>query len=323
MTSVPVRRSPYVIAIHGGAAVLQRADMTAARRRGYGDGLRRALQAGEAVLRSGGPALEAVELAVVALEENPLFNAGRGASLTADGRAEMDAAIMDGATLRAGAVTHIRRVRNPVRLARHLLQHSPHVFVGGAEAEVLARRAGLPMAPPAHFITPYRRRYLAAVRRLLRKTGGYGTQAHPLPLELEEPVFGTVGAVALDTAGDLAAASSTGGMTAKHPGRIGDTPVIGAGTYADNATCAVSATGHGEAFLRAVLAYDVAARMSYGGADLATAASGAMRSRLTRVGGAGGFIAVDRRGAVVMPFNTLGMYRGVARAGRGGRVWIY
>jgi beta-aspartyl-peptidase (threonine type) len=249
------------------------------------------------------------------LEDDPLFNAGRGAALTSEGLPELDAAVMDGATRRAGAVAQVQRLRNPVKLARHLLENSCHVFLGGAGAEDYAKAQGLETVAPDYFITPYRQTYLSHVQAQLALSGGFGSQSQPVPVELEEPTFGTVGAVALDRHGNLAAATSTGGMTGKHPGRIGDAPVIGAGTYADNDTCAVSATGHGEWFMRTVLAYDVAAQMAYGGKTLADAADHSLIQKLTALGGRGGLVALDRRGNLTMPFNSLGMYRATVRAG--------
>ncbi len=305
----------YVLALHGGAAVLSRNDMTPERESTYRRSLLEALGLGHAILRDGGTSLDAVEAVVVRLEDDPLFNAGCGAALTSAGMPELDAAIMDGANRRAGAVAQVRLVRNPVKLARLLLEESCHVFLGGRGAEDFAKARGLEMVPPDYFITPYRRSYLSFVQAQLALSGGFGSQSQPVPLELEEPTFGTVGAVALDRQGNLAAATSTGGMTGKHPGRIGDAPVIGAGTYADNETCAVSATGHGEWFMRTVLAYDIAAQMAYGGKTLMDAAHCSLVQKLTHLGGRGGLVALDRRGNLTMPFNSLGMYRATVRDG--------
>ncbi len=245
-----------------------------------------ALQAGyEALAR--GTSLDAVCAAVVALEDSPLFNAGRGAVYNAEGRHELDAAVMDGARRRAGAVAAVSRIRNPVLAARAVMEKSPHVLLAGRGAEDFARRHNLRMAPPAYFHTAAR---LAALKRRLK--------GH----------HGTVGAVALDAAGNLAAATSTGGYTGKLAGRVGDSPIVGAGTYADNATCAVSGTGLGEAFMRTVLAHDIAARMRYRGESLARASAAALRA-VRALGGDGGLVAVDRRGNIAMPFNSEGMYR--------------
>jgi L-asparaginase/beta-aspartyl-peptidase (threonine type) len=276
-----------VIAIHGGAGTLRKADMTASRAALYREALGEALQAGNTVLQKGGTALDAVTATVVAMEDSPLFNAGRGAVYNADARHELDAAIMDGATLRAGAVACVERIRNPVLAARAVMQHSRHVLLAGRGAERFAEKQEVKMVNREYFGTASR---LQALKRNL--------QSH----------HGTVGAVALDRDGNLAAATSTGGYTGKLPGRIGDSPLVGAGTYADNRACAVSGTGLGEAFIRAQVAYDVAARMRYRRESLASAARAALAS-VARLGGDGGLVAVDRRGNVAMPFNSQGMYR--------------
>lgn len=284
-----------VIAIHGGAGTLRKADMTASRAALYREALGAALQAGNTVLQKGGTALDAVTAAVVAMEDSPLFNAGRGAVYNADARHELDAAIMDGATLRAGAVACVERIRNPVLAARAVMQHSRHVLLAGRGAERFAKKQELKMVNQDYFGTASR---LEALKRNL--------QSH----------HGTVGAVALDRDGNLAAATSTGGYTGKLPGRIGDSALVGAGTYADNRACAVSGTGLGEAFIRAQVAYDIAARMRYRRESLAGAARAALAS-VARLGGDGGLVAVDRRGNVAMPFNSQGMYRAcIDRRGR-------
>jgi beta-aspartyl-peptidase (threonine type) len=280
-----------VIAIHGGAGVL-RADRPGARHR---EVLKRALQSGYEILIRGGKSLDAVAAAVVVLEDSPLFNAGRGSSFNADGEIEMDASIMDGATLRAGAVAAVRRIRNPVLAARAVMEATRHVLLAGSGAERFARRQGLRLESAAYFRTQKR---LLALKKNLRNH------------------HGTVGAVALDAHGDLAAATSTGGYTGKLPGRVGDSPLIGAGTYADNRACAVSGTGLGEAFIRAAVAYDVCARMLYMDVSLSAAARAALRN-VASLGGDGGLIAVDRRGNIAMPFNSEGMFRAcIDRRGR-------
>lgn len=282
------------IAIHGGAGTIRKAEMSAARAALYKDALARALEAGHTVLQGGGTALDAVTAAVVAMEDSPLFNAGRGA-VYADGRHEMDAAVTDGRTLRAGAVACVEKVKNPILAARAVMERSRHVLLAGKGAERFAGRQGLKMVNQKYFGTAAR---LQALRRNL--------QSH----------HGTVGAVALDRDGNLAAATSTGGTTGKLPGRIGDSPLVGAGTYADNRACAVSGTGLGEAFIRALVAYDVAARMRYRGASLAVAARAAL-ANVAKLGGDGGLVAVDRRGNLAMPFNSQGMYRAcIDRRGR-------
>jgi isoaspartyl peptidase/L-asparaginase-like protein (Ntn-hydrolase superfamily) len=275
--------------------------MTERREREYRAELTAALHAGYAVLDGGGTSLDAVVAAVIVLEDSPLFNAGRGAVFNAAGRHELDAAVMDGATGRAGAVAGVRRVKNPVLAARAVMERTPHVLLAGPAADRFARAAGLTVVTPGYFSTTARAVALARARASATATAA---DRH-----------GTVGAVALDRSGNLAAATSTGGFTNKLPGRVGDSPLVGAGTYADNASCAVSGTGSGEHFMRAVLAYDVAARMRYRGETLAEAARGAL-ARVVALGGDGGLIAVDWSGNFAMPFVSEGMYRGSARRGR-------
>jgi L-asparaginase / beta-aspartyl-peptidase len=300
--------SPIVIALHGGAGTLSRATLARRAEGLYRAALESALEQSRDLLLEGGDALDAVTAAVVALEDDPLFNAGRGAVYNADGEHELDAAIMDGATLRAGAVCIARRTRNPVLAARAVMERTAHVMLAAGGADRFAREQGLVTVEPGYFGTVRRRAALEAERARRR-----GTAARQAATEAER--HGTVGAVALDARGNLAAATSTGGYTHKLPGRVGDSPVIGAGTYADNQACAVSGTGSGEHFMRALLAYDVAARMRYLREPLARAAARAL-ARVTALGGSGGLIALDRAGRLAMPFTTEGMYRGYAR-GRG------
>ena len=285
------------IAVHGGAGVIPSAELTPQVEAAFRAGLGTALRAGYAVLAGGGSSLDAVTVAVQVLEEDPLFNAGRGSVLCADGGHELDAAIMDGRDLRAGAVAGVRQVRNPVLLARHLLERSPHVMLAGPGADALAADAGLECVPNDWFTTERRRAELERHRAGLARVG-------------DEASLGTVGAVALDGRGHLAAATSTGGMTGKRPGRVGDTPIIGAGTYAADDCCAVSATGHGEFFIRASAAHEVASLMRYRGCDLRAAADELVHRQLVRLGGSGGVIAVGRDGSIAMPFNSPGMLRG-------------
>ena len=298
----------YALAIHGGAGTIARESMTPEREREYHDGLRHALTVGEAVLKNGGTALDAVTATIQVLEDNPLFNAGRGAVFTADGKNELDAAIMDGATLKAGAVAGVTRIRNPILLARAVMERSPHVFMIGAGAEAFAEEIGMGFVDPEWFHTEHRWEQLERARAA-EQSGALET----LPREYR---YGTVGAVALDTHGNLAAATSTGGMTNKRWGRVGDVPVIGAGTYADNETAAISATGHGEYFIRNVVAHEIASRMRYADESLSEAAIGVVMGTLVERGGEGGVIAVDRDGNIAMPFNSSGMYRGYVKAGR-------
>lgn len=310
----------YALVVHGGAGVITREDLTpeqeAAVRAALGD----ALEAGEAILRADGSALDAVTAAVRSLEDSPWFNAGRGSVLNREGHCEMDASIMEGATRRAGAVSGVREVRNPVLAARAVMERSAHVFLAGPGADAFARQEGLELAPPEYFVTEARRKQW---RRIVDQLRTAAPQAPLWPLERKSDALGTVGAVAADRAGHVAAATSTGGLAGKLPGRVGDSPVIGAGTYADDATCAVSATGHGEFFLRAVVAHDVAARMRYRGLTVEAAAREVVWGELVASGGEGGVIAVDRGGRVAWPFNTPGMYRGAAREGEGREIRIY
>ena len=305
MTRRSSRARRYVLAIHGGAGTLSRVQLAAPRDAPYHAALAGALEAGRDVLESGGSSLDAVVAAVVSLEDCELFNAGRGAVFNASRRHELDAAVMDGASLSAGAVSAVRAARNPVRLARAVMEHSGHVLLTAAGADAFARKQKLEIVPQSYFST--RERILALERVKQRAREG----AHR-PTDAER--HGTVGAVALDGQGNLAAATSTGGMTNKLPGRVGDSPLIGAGTYANNATCAVSGTGDGEFFIRAVLAHDVSARMAYARTTLAAAARAALE-RVQALGGTGGLVAVDRSGRIALPFSTEGMYRGYVRAG--------
>lgn len=296
----------FAIAIHGGAGVIGRASMTPEAERSYTAELGRALDAGYAVLESGGSSLDAVVAAVKILEDSPLFNAGRGAVFNAEGANELDASLMDGQTLRAGAVAGLRHVRNPIELARLVMERSPHVFLAGRGAEEFALENGMPLVPRSWFYTERRWQQLEQARRGERLSAadiGY---------------YGTVGAIALDAHGNLAAATSTGGMTNKRWGRVGDSPIIGAGTYADNGSCAVSATGSGEFFIRGVIAHEISALMKYRGLPVDEAARAAIRGRLAALGGDGGVIVVDREGNIAMEFNTEGMFRG-ARDAKGRR----
>ena len=326
--------SNAVIAIHGGAGTILRASLSASAEAEYHAALQAVLSAGQRVLADGGSALDAVSEAVRLLEDCPLFNAGRGAVYTAAGTHELDAAIMDGSTLEAGAICCVKRVRNPILAARSVLERSEHVLFTGEGAEAFAAAQGLEFVEPAYFDTEARhRQWLLArgqQRAMLDHDGatlaaaaspgnGNDNDAHvdPTPHEPIDPnrKFGTVGAVALDQHGHVAAATSTGGVTNKQVGRVGDTPLIGAGCYADDATCAVSTTGSGEMFMRMVAAYDVAAQMAYRNVSLQEAAHDVVMNRLPKIDGRGGLIAVDARGNVTLPFNTEGMYRGFARLG--------
>jgi L-asparaginase / beta-aspartyl-peptidase len=302
----------FGLAIHGGAGTLPRAEMSAGREERYRAGLSEALAAGFAILERGGSSVDAVTRSVVLLEDNPLFNAGRGAVFTYDGHNELDASIMDGATLAAGAVCGVTHIRNPVELARAVMEHSEYVLLSGAGAEEFALARGFTFVPRSYFHTDARWRQL---ERLRSGDGGLS------PLTISH--VGTVGAVALDARGRLAAATSTGGMTGKRFGRIGDSPIIGAGTYADDRACAVSATGHGEIFIRAAVAHDIAARVRYGGRSLEAAVRETVHGELVARGGEGGVIAIDPQGRIVTEFNSEGMFRASRSAGGEASVGIY
>jgi beta-aspartyl-peptidase (threonine type) len=295
------------LVIHGGAGVIERDLLSADEEAAIRADLGTALDAGSAVLAAGGSALDAVQAAVVALEESPRFNAGKGSVYNADGRHELDASLMEGHTRRAGAVAGVETIRNPVKLARAVMEHSPHVMMIGAGAERFAdTQAQIERVGNDWFDTETRRAQLE-----LEQTRERAAMADAE--NLRGKYFGTVGAVALDTHGHLAAATSTGGMTNKRYGRVGDSPLIGAGTWADEG-CAVSGTGWGEFFIRNAVAHDIAARMAYGGHTLADAAEAVILQRVPELGGDGGAIAVDRNGYIAMPFSTSGMYRGWIRS---------
>lgn len=316
------------LAIHGGAGTILRSQMTPDLEREYMSGLETAIKVGWTVLEDGGRAIDAVEAACVSLEDFPLFNAGRGSVFTHDGRQEMDAAIMDGSTLRAGAVAAVRNVRNPVKLARLVMKLTEHALLAGEGANEFAEQVGIQKEPDEYFFTEHRwlqlQEALASGRVLLDHSSEITSPKHPpVPTTDDEQIAdvvtsqfskGTVGAVARDQAGDLAAATSTGGMTNKKYGRVGDTALIGQGTYADE-VCAISCTGHGEYFMLGVTAYDISARMKYKGLSIEDAARETIE-RLTSIGGDGGVIAVDRDGNVTMPFNSEGMYRAVMTDGQ-------
>ncbi len=294
----------YTIVIHGGAGNVDRERVPADREAEFFARLNEALDAGEAILKAGGSSLDAVEAAVRILEDSPKFNAGRGAVFTYGGGNELDASIMCGREIAAGAVAGVTNVRNPISTARLVMENSPHVLLTGRGAEQFAAEQGVEIVDPSYFFDQYRFDQLQETLRR-RQESGY---LHP------DAGMGTVGAVALDMHGNLAAATSTGGMTAKRYNRVGDSPIIGAGTYANNASCAVSATGHGEYFIKYAVAYDISARMLYKGAGLEEAAGSIIHGTLKDLNVSGGLVAVDRDGNVAMPFNTTGMFRGYARS---------
>lgn len=313
------KRPDYAIAIHGGAGALRREEMTPEKEAAYRAALDSALTVGETILKNGGSALDAVEQTVTWLENCPLFNAGRGAVFTHEGKNELDASIMDGTTQKAGAVGGVTTVKNPIQLARAVMDKSPHVFLAGRGAEQFAAENGLELVDPKWFFTEERWKTLQEMLKEEKEKSKQGGQLEfPENQRIQKNIdgkFGTVGCAALDKNGNLAAGTSTGGMTNKRWNRIGDSPVIGAGTYASNDACAVSCTGHGEYFIRYAVAHDVWALMAYKGLSLAEAADFVVNKKLVEKGGEGGLIAVDKDGNVALPFNSAGMYRGWAKPG--------
>lgn len=295
--------NPTVLAIHGGAGTLLKSQMSPEKEAAYTQALKESLEAGNAILRDGGTAMLAVEMAVMFMEDSPLFNAGKGSVFTADGTHEMDASIMSGIDLTAGAVCGVSGIKNPIALARSVIDHTDHVMLAGRGAEQFAKEIGIEIMPDSYFHDDFRHRQWLSVK---------GTDEIALDHNINvDKKFGTVGAVALDVHGNIAAATSTGGMTNKKYGRIGDSPIIGAGTYANNSTCAVSCTGSGEFFIRGVVAYEVSALMEFKGLSLKEACDTVVHDRLLKINGDGGLIAVDSKGNYELPFNTEGMYRGV------------
>ena len=298
----------YILVIHGGAGTILKKNMTPEKEAAYTAVLREALQTGYKLLKEGKSSLDAVEATIHVMEDSPLFNAGKGAVFTHDGRNEMDAAIMDGKTQQAGAVAGVTTIRNPISAARAVMEKSEHVMLAGAGAEQFAKEAGLEIVDPKYFWTKER---WDALQKVLKEDSAKAKPGHSYKLGIEnkDNKFGTVGAVALDKDGNLAAGTSTGGMTNKKYGRIGDSPIIGAGTYANNKTAAISCTGWGEFYIRNVVAYDLSALMEYKGLSVEEAGKTVIK-KVGAMGGDGGLIALDKEGHATMPFNTEGMYRG-------------
>ncbi|BDQ11841.1 isoaspartyl peptidase/L-asparaginase family protein [Sediminibacterium sp. TEGAF015] len=301
--------SKFTIVIHGGAGTILKKDMSPELEQAYSNVLQDALDSGYASLEKGGSAIDAVKSAIIVLEDNVLFNAGKGSVFTKKGVQEMDAAIMDGATLGAGAICGVRNVRNPISLAAEVMTNSNHVFLSGKGANDFAIQQGIKLEPDDYFFSQFRYDQWKAIR----DSDNYSLDHtnHHLEELLRDRKFGTVGAVALDAAGNIAAATSTGGMTNKKYGRIGDSPIIGAGTYANNKTCAISCTGHGEMFIRAVASYDVSCLMEYKGLSLQEAMNTVVNEKLVNMKGEGGMIGIDANGNTAMVFNSAGMYRGL------------
>jgi beta-aspartyl-peptidase (threonine type) len=295
-----------VLVIHGGAGTISRDLMTPEKEKAYRAGLAAALAAGYKILNSGGTSMDAVEAAICVMEDNPLFNAGRGAVFTSTGHNELDASIMDGKTHRAGAVASVTGIKNPIKAARAVMEKTSHVMLVGAGAEQFAHEQGLEFEDSAYFATPERWEELQKTKAEEKEKGPHGSLSFP------HTHMGTVGAVAVDHEGNLAAATSTGGLTNKRWGRVGDSPIIGAGTYADNATCAVSCTGRGELFIQGSLAHEMSVLMKYRGMTVEAAARHVIDDELIKLGGkdTGGLIAMDHQGRFAMECNTAGMYRG-------------
>lgn len=309
---------PITLVIHGGAGTIKRENMSPEKEKAYHEKLREALDSGYAVLERGGKSLDAVIAAVKIMEDSPLFNAGKGAVFTADGKNELDAAMMDGSNLMAGSVAGVTTIKNPITAAYAVMTKSDHVMLIGKGAEKFAGDQGLEIVDPSYFFDSTR------YQQLLRaKENEANKQAALIDPFIKDKKFGTVGCVALDQYGNIAAGTSTGGMTNKKYGRVGDAPIIGAGTYANNATCGVSATGWGEYFIRLSVAHDISAMMEYGGFTLMQAADTVVMKKVPALGGDGGAIALDRQGNIAMPFNTSGMYRGYKKKGEEAKTFIY
>lgn len=309
----------YAIAIHGGAGTILRTNMTNEIEHKYKTALNESILAGENILLNSGLAIDAVEAAIRSLENNPLFNAGRGSVFSHKGEHEMDASIMNGKDLMAGAIAGVKNVKNPITLAKSVMQHSNHVFMAGHGAEVFAKQLNIEMAPNEYFFEQMRYDQL-----IQAKTNDRIELDHvDNKFENGEKKFGTVGAVALDVFGNISAGTSTGGMTNKKHGRVGDTPIIGAGTYANNQTCAVSCTGHGEFFIRSVVAYDISCLIEYKGFSLKEACNLVVKDKLVKIGGEGGLIALDAEGNIELCFNSEGMYRASKKSNEDVYLGIY
>ncbi len=315
----------YVLVIHGGAGTILKKNMTAEKEQAYKDALQKALDAGNTILTNGGTAMDAVEASVKILEDNPLFNAGKGAVFTNEGKNELDAAIMDGSNLKAGSVASVKTIKNPITAARKVMERTEHVMLIGEGAEQFAKLNGSEMVDPSYFYTQERWDGLQKAKKADSLKAKKDKALIEAVKQLDNPdnKYGTVGAVALDKHGNLAAATSTGGMTNKRYGRVGDAPIIGAGTYADNNTCAISGTGWGEFFIRLVMAKTISDRMEFGEQSLADAANEMIMKKLPALGGDGGLIAVDKNGNITMPFCTEGMYRAYVKWNGESAVKIY
>ena len=307
-TKVLKKRTNFSIVIHGGAGTILKKNMSDSMENAYKMKLEEAIKVGYEILKDGGDAMEAVTKTINILEDSPLFNAGKGAVFTNNETNELDASVMDGATLNAGAVAGVTHIKNPIDLAVEVMNNSDHVLLFGKGAEIFAQSRGIELVDPSYFYTERRFQSLQRAKRRDSEKMKKVTDTYPDPIN-KNTKFGTVGCVALDKSGNLAAGTSTGGMTNKRWNRIGDSPIIGAGTYANNATCAISSTGWGEYFIRGLVAHDISAMMEYKEISLKEAAEEVIQSKLTALGGTGGIIAIDHEGNVAMEFNTAGMYR--------------
>lgn len=301
-------KNKFAIIIHGGAGTILKKNMTPEKEAAYKEKLSEAIKVGYQILKNGGTSLDAVEKTIHVLENSPLFNAGKGAVFTHAGTNEMDASIMTGHDLNAGAIAGVKNVKNPISLARKVMTNSDHVLLSGDGASIFAKEQGLEIVDPSYFYTEKRFKSLQKVQEAAAKKTATKTTAF-YDADIKDSKFGTVGCVALDTNGNITAGTSTGGMTNKRWNRIGDSPIIGAGTYANNATCGVSSTGWGEYFIRGMVAYDVSAQMEYKGVSLKEATQEVIQNKLTKLGGTGGIIALDKNGNMSFEFNTAGMYR--------------
>ncbi|MCA9734002.1 MAG: isoaspartyl peptidase/L-asparaginase [Deferribacteres bacterium] len=315
--STSKKKPDYALVIHGGAGTILKKNMSEEEEKAYRDALEAALQTGEEVLASGGSSVDAVVAVITLMEDSPLFNAGKGAVFTHEGKNELDASLMNGKDLNVGAIAGVTRIKNPIQLARKVMENSEHVFFARDGAEAFALEQGMELMDPSYFYTD--RRWQGLQRALEKEKSQKSATTEP---QIPDSKFGTVGCVALDKNGNLAAGTSTGGMTNKRFGRIGDSPIIGAGTYANNNSCAVSATGHGEFFIRNMVAYDIAAMMSYQSMPVAQAAEAAIE-KVGKMNATGGVIVLDGNGNIAMPFNTEGMYRGYIIAGEKPVIKIY
>ncbi len=308
--------SPIAIVVHGGAGTIDKAQMTPEKRKAYEDKLKEAVNSGYALLKAGKSSQAAIIAAIQVLEDSPLFNAGKGAVYTYEGQHELDASIMNGRTLNAGAVSGVTTVKSPIALAERVMEQSVHVMLSGKGAETFAQEQQLEQVPNTYFDTEFRYEALLKAKKKLAEKERELKDFQAAHDALDDQYkFGTVGAVALDRQGDISAGTSTGGMTAKRYGRVGDSPIIGAGTYANNQSCAVSATGHGEYFIRYHVAADICARVQYQGVSLDVATNTVVNDVLVKAGGTGGIIAIDNKGNISMPFNTSGMYRAYKKEG--------